>query len=352
MFTAIGGSGAIFGLDRWGLGPLGAQPLLLLIGLATEAVIGGLPGVWRRVPHPVALLGRLIALLDRQLNREARSEISRRTRGLLIAVLLIVLAGLLGWTIQAAARAMPYGWLIELAVIVILLASRSLFDHVRAVAFALNKGGLAAGRAAVRHIVGRDVDRLDEYGVARAAIESCAENFSDAVVAPTFWYLLLGLPGLLIYKTVNTMDSMIGYRTPRHQAFGRAAARIDDGMNVIPARLAGLMIVFAACFTPGASPVRAWRTMLRDHGNHASPNSGWPEAAMAGALGLALAGPRPYHGEIKPAPWIGDGVARVTPADIRRALYLYGVACLINLGFVAGFAFLSAAADSLFTAHD
>lgn len=342
MLAAIGGSGAIIGADPWRWALLGAQPLLLLIGLVIEAVIGGLPGLWRRVPHPVALLGRLIALLDRQLNREARSAASRRTRGLLVAVLLIVAAGLLGWAIQVAARTAPYGWLIELAAIVILLASRSLFDHVRAVATALDKGGLVAGRAAVRHIVGRDVDRLDEYGVARAAIESCAENFSDAVVAPSFWYLLLGLPGLLIYKTVNTMDSMIGYRTPRHQAFGQAAARIDDALNVIPARLAGLMIVFAACFTPGGSPVRAWRTMLRDHGNHASPNSGWPEAAMAGALGLALAGPRPYHGALKPAPWIGDGVARATPSDIRRALYLYGVACLINIGLVAAFAFLMA----------
>jgi adenosylcobinamide-phosphate synthase len=352
MVAVIGGSGAIFGADPWGWGLLGAQPLLLLIGLVTEAVIGGLPGLWHRVPHPIALLGRLIAFFDRQLNRETRSAASRRRRGLAVAILLIVLAGLLGWAIQAGARTQPYGWLMELAVIVILLASRSLFDHVRAVITALNTGGLVAGRAAVRHIVGRDVEKLDEYGVARAAIESCAENFSDAVVAPSFWYLLLGLPGLLIYKTVNTMDSMIGYRTPRHQAFGMAAARIDDGMNFIPARLAGLMIVLAACFAPGASPIRAWRTMWRDHSNHASPNSGWPEAAMAGALGLALAGPRPYHGELKAAPWIGDGMARAMPADIRRALYLYGVACLISLGLVAAFAFLVAAAELSFTEHE
>lgn len=343
MLSAIGGSGQA--LDPGGLGLLAAQPLLLLIGLVAEATVGGLPWLWRAVPHPVALLGRVIAWFDRQLNRESRGEVSRRARGLAVAVFLIAAAGLLGWALQHLARGLPFGWVIELAVITVLLAQRSLFDHVRAVAVALDHGGVAAGREAVRHIVGRDVALLDEHGVARAAIESAAENFSDAVVAPVLWYLLLGLPGLLIYKTVNTMDSMIGYRTPRHDAFGKAAARIDDALNYIPARLAALMIVLAAAPTPGASPGRAWRILLRDGGHHASPNSGRPEAAMAGALGLALAGPRPYHGEIKPAPWIGEGVARATSRDIRRALYLYAVAGVINLGMVAGFALLVAWGD-------
>lgn len=345
MLAAIGGSGQSF--DLWGVGLLAAQPVLLFLGLLIEALIGGLPGLWRNVPHPVALLGRLIALLDRQLNREQRSEPNRRARGIIVAVTLIALAGSLGVLLQTAARELPFGWILELAVIIVLLASRNLFDHVRAVAVALDRGGVAAGREAVRHIVGRDVAMLDEYGVARAAIESSAENFSDAVVAPTVWYLLLGLPGLLIYKTVNTMDSMIGYRTPRHEAFGKAAARIDDVLNFVPARLAALMIVFAAAFTPGGSPRRAWSTLVRDGGNHASPNSGRPEAAMAGALGLALAGPRPYHGAMKPAPWIGKGVARATARDIRRALYVYMVANVINLLMVAGFAWLVATGDRI-----
>jgi adenosylcobinamide-phosphate synthase len=339
LLAAVGGSAQSF--DPWGLGLLLAQPMLLFIALVIEAVIGGLPGVWRRVPHPVALLGRLIALLDRQLNRENRSAANRRARGVIVAVVLIVLAGLIGGLLQYAARNLPYGWVLELVVITVLLASRSLYDHVRAVARALDRGGVTAGRDAVRHIVGRDVALLDEYGVARAAIESSAENFSDAVVAPSIWYLLLGLPGLLIYKTVNTMDSMIGYRTPRHEAFGKAAARIDDVMNFFPARLAALMIVWAAAFTPGASPYRAWRTLRRDGYKHASPNAGRPEAAMAGALGLALAGPRPYHGVMKPSPWIGDGVARATAGDIRRALYVYAVAGVINLGMVAFFTLLA-----------
>ena len=376
MLAAIGGSGQSF--DLWGVGLLAAQPVLLFLGLLIEALIGGLPGLWRNVPHPVALLGRLIALLDRQLNREQRSEPNRRARGIIVAVTLIALAGSLGVLLQTAARELPFGWILELAVIIVLLASRNLFDHVRAVAVALDRGGVAGGRRAgrpiggravamrdekgggarggggggagregVRHIVGRDVAMLDEYGVARAAIESSAENFSDAVVAPTVWYLLLGLPGLLIYKTVNTMDSMIGYRTPRHEAFGKAAARIDDVLNFVPARLAALMIVFAAAFTPGGSPRRAWSTLLRDGGNHASPNSGRPEAAMAGALGLALAGPRPYNGAMKPAPWIGKGVARATARDIRRALYVYMVANVINLLMVAGFAWLVATGDRI-----
>jgi adenosylcobinamide-phosphate synthase len=346
---SAGGSGQI--LDPWGLGLLMAQPLLLLIALAIEGVIGGLPRLWRRVPHPIALLGRLIAFFDRRLNREDRSPASRRTRGIIVAVFLIALASAIGGALQFVARNLLYGWVIELGVLIVLLSGRSLFDHVRAVAVALDRGGLAAGRDAVRHIVGRDVAQLDEHGVARAAIESAAENFSDAVVAPVCWYLLLGLPGLLIYKTVNTMDSMIGYRTPRHAAFGMAAARTDDALNFIPARLSALMIVAAAAFTPGGSPRRAWRTLLRDGGNHASPNSGRPEAAMAGALGLALAGPRPYHGAWKHAPWIGDGLARATAADILRALFLYAVASLLNFGLVACFAFMTAVAAGAFSAQ-
>jgi len=205
---------------------------------------------------------------------------------------------------------------------------------VKAVADGLRDGGLAGGRAAVSMIVGRDPDSLDGPGVARAAIESCAENFSDGVVAPVFWYVVLGLPGIMVYKTVNTLDSMIGHRSERYRAFGWASARFDDLLNLVPARLAGVLIAAAALATRGARPGAALRTMLRAAGKHRSPNAGWPEAAMAGALGLALAGPRRYGTEVVRDPWIGDGRAQAGEADIRAALRVMVTACAMGAGCV------------------
>ena len=218
----------------------------------------------------------------------------------------------------------------------LLIAQRSLFDHVRAVARGLDKHGLAGGRAAVAMIVGRDPETLDDHGVSRAAIESLAESFSDGVVAPVFWYLLFGLPGLLVYKAVNTMDSMIGYRTPRHDAFGRTAARLDDVMNYVPARIAAALIVLASVFVPRGRPASAFRVMARDGGQHRSPNAGWPEAAMAGALGVALSGPRSYQGKMTAQPWVGgEFSAQIGTGEIRRGLYLFVVACLLEAVIVA-----------------
>jgi adenosylcobinamide-phosphate synthase len=190
----------------------------------------------------------------------------------------------------------------------------------------------------VAHIVGRDVQALDEHGVSRAAVETCAESYGDGVVAPAFWYLVLGLPGLLAYKTINTMDSMIGHDEPRYRAFGMAAARLDDAANWLPTRLAGVLLSMAGLFVPGASARNGVRIMLRDHAKHRSPNAGWTEAAAAGALGLALLGPRRYDGEVADAPWLGDGSARATATDIRRGLYLYVVACVLLGAIVAGLA--------------
>ena len=188
---------------------------------------------------------------------------------------------------------------------------------------ALAQGGVPAGREAVRHIVGRDPASLDRHGVARAAIESLAENFGDGVVAPVFWYLVLGLPGLFAYKAANTLDSMIGHRTPHYRAFGWAAARFDDLLNLAPARLGGLLLAAAALFARDARPDRALWVMLRDARKHRSPNAGWPEGAMAGALGLALAGPRRYAEGMVSDPWVGDGTARAGVGDIARALRLF-----------------------------
>jgi adenosylcobinamide-phosphate synthase len=222
-----------------------------------------------------------------------------------------------------------------------LLAQRSLFDHVRRVRDAFRDGGLPSARQAVSMIVGRNPDTLDEAGVCRAAIETTAENFSDGVTAPAFWYLIAGLPGIVIFKAVNTADSMIGHRTPRHEAFGWAAARLDDGLNIVPARLSGLILVVAAMLT-GADARGAWRAMWRDAGRHRSPNAGWSEAAMGGALGLALAGPRQYASGLVEDVWMNAGCSPdARPGDIARALRLFAAACAVQIVIIAGLAVAS-----------
>jgi adenosylcobinamide-phosphate synthase len=313
----------------------GADPLLLLLAaLAVDALFGDMPAIFRRIPHPIVLAGRAIAFFDRKLNREVRSERSRRERGIITVVVLVGGAALLGLLVQRACRGSLPGAAVEVLVITLLVAQRSLFDHVAAVARALHRGGLAGGREAVRHIVGRDPMSLDMHGVARAAIESLAENFSDGVVAPVFWFLLFGLPGLFAYKMANTLDSMIGHRTPRYRSFGWAAARLDDVLNTVPAPLSGFLLVTAAVFTKRGRPGHALSIMLRDGRKHHSPNAGWPESAMAGALDLALAGPRRYPEGLVADPWLGDGSARAATSDVTRALQLYRLACLIEGGLL------------------
>jgi adenosylcobinamide-phosphate synthase len=220
-------------------------------------------------------------------------------------------------------------------VIAVLLAQRSLYDHVLAVAHALEDGGLTAAREAVAHIVGRDVGALDEAGVARAAIESLAENFSDAVVAPIFWLVLAGLPGIALYKAINTADSMIGHRTARHTDFGWAAARLDDLVNLPASRLAALLLIAASVLRRDGSARRAWRTVRRDAAKHRSPNAGYPEAAMAGTLDLSLAGPRAYGGVAVEDALMGDGRREAEAKDIDRALALYRSADAILVALVA-----------------
>ena len=314
-----------------------ADPMLpLVVGLSIDALFGDMPAVFRHIPHPVVLAGRAIAFLDRKLNREIRGEAARRARGIVTVTLLVGGAAMLGFAIEQLCRGRPLGAVVEALLIAVLVAQRSLYDHVAAVAGALDTGGLAAGRAAVRQIVGRDPMSLDAHGVARAAIESLAENFSDGVVAPVFWYLLLGLPGLFAYKMANTLDSMIGHRTQRYRSYGWAAARFDDLLNLVPAPISGLLLVAAAVFAKNSRPDHALAIMLRDGRKHHSPNAGWPESAMAGALGLALAGPRRYPEGLVTDPWLGDGNARAATSDIARALHLYRLACLIEGGLILG----------------
>ncbi len=268
-------------------------------------------------------MGRLIAILDRDLNKENRSGGSRRMAGAFALLIGISIAAVVCYILQRRLLALPFGTFAVAILACTLIAQRSLYDHVARVAAALETSGIAAGREAVSHIVGRDPDALDEAGIARAAIESLAENFSDGVVAPAFWLAAAGLPGIAVFKTINTADSMIGHRTARHRAFGYAAARLDDLVNLPASRLSALLIVAAAATSSGASVAAAWRAVLRDAALHRSPNAGYPEAAMAGALGLALAGPRVYGGVPIDDACMGDGRREATPADIRAALSLY-----------------------------
>ncbi|KST58201.1 cobalamin biosynthesis protein CobD [Methylobacterium sp. GXS13] len=306
---------------------------ILALALGIEAASGYPDALYRAIGHPVTWIGRLISGLERGLNRG--SEGRRRGAGCLALVLLLAGTGLPAWALTGLALwAGPLPALLLLGLLCASLpAQRSLNDHVAAVETALRGGGLQAGRRAVAMIVGRDPDQLDAPAVCRAAIESLAENFSDGIVAPSFWIGCLGLPGGALYKAINTADSMIGHRTPRYAAFGWAAARLDDLVNLPASRLAGLLIVGAALLR-GADARGALRAMARDAGRHRSPNAGWPEAAMAGALGLRLAGPRVYDGTLVPDAHMGDGRAEATADDIARALTLYRTACLIQGGLV------------------
>ena len=312
--------------------------LAAVAALLIEALIGYPDGVTRRVGHPVMWMGALIDLLDRGLNRQAWTACSRRGAGALAVLILILLVAVPAFVLERGLHALPFGAIGVALAGSTLIAQRSLYDHVARVADALDRDGLAAGRAAVSHIVGRDPDRLDAAGVARAAIESLAENFSDAVVAPALWLIVGGLAGGAVYKVINTADSMIGHRTPRHQAFGWAAARLDDLVNLPASRLAALLIVAAAALSPRLSTraaAAAWAALRRDAARHRSPNAGYPEAATAGALGLKLAGPRFYGGiRVVDAP-MGDGRWEATATDIRAALALYQRADAILIALVA-----------------
>ncbi len=295
--------------------------------------------MYRALGHPVTWMGAWLAALDRGLNRPAWSFARRRAAGVLALLALLGATAAVAVPLQGAFGGSWPG-LLALAVIAASLpAQRSLHDHVGAVALALERDGLAAGRRAVGMIVGRDTAVLDEAGVARAAIESLAENFSDGIVAPALWLALGGLPGCALYKAANTADSMVGHRSERYRAFGWAAARFDDLVNLPASRLAALWILFA-CPLAGGSAAGAWRAVRRDASRHRSPNAGWPEAAMAGALGLRLAGPRAYGGEMVEDSVMGDGRRDADAADIRRALALYRAACAVQVGVLAALSVL------------
>ena len=307
---------------------------ILALALLLEAVAGYPDRLYRAVGHPVTWIGRLIAALERGLNRG--SAAGRRLGGILALVLLLTVTAAVSLALTALAALVGQG--VGAVLLALLAASlpaqRSLFVHVRRVSAALRTEGLAGGRRAVSMIVGRNPDSLDEAAVCRAAIESLAENFSDGIVAPAFWIGAGGLTGGALYKAINTADSMIGHRTPRYEAFGWASARLDDIVNLPASRLTALLLVVSAALSRDVSATGAWRAIRRDAGRHRSPNAGWPEAAMAGALGLRLAGPRIYGATRVEDAWMGDGRPDAGPDDIVRALKLYRTACALQFTLV------------------
>ncbi len=372
---------------------------LAFFALIIELMVGYPDRLVRAIGHPVIWIGKLIDLLDRALNRTGREasfdvsvpsqsaqlkttsslegEVGLRSnpgggygstgntplptpppqggrektleygphsisvdhfRGVIAVVVLLAVVGVAALALQSALLLLPFGFIAVALAASSLIAQRSLYDHVARVAASLETGGVEAGRNAVSHIVGRDTAALDEAGIARAAIESLAENFSDGVVAPALWLAVGGLPGAALYKAVNTADSMIGHRTPRYAHFGWAAARLDDLLNLPASRLSSLLLAAAAALTSGVSVANAWQAIRRDAPRHRSPNAGYPEAAMAGALGLKLAGPRVYGGVAVDDAFMGDGRSGATAADIRAALALYRRADALLIAIVGALA--------------
>ncbi|SMQ59418.1 adenosylcobinamide-phosphate synthase [Devosia lucknowensis] len=298
------------------------DPLISPLALALERQVGYPQKLVDTIGHPVMWFGKLIGFCDTRLNTSARTPAQRKLAGVVALGLLLLSVLIVTTGIRTILSWLPLGWLLEMLLATVFLAQKELGRAVAAVADAL-RTSLAAGREAVSHVVGRDPATLDEPGVARAAIETLAESTSDGVVAPWFFLLLLGLPGIALYKAVNTADSMVGHLNDRYRDYGWAAARLDDVLNWIPARFTAVLVTAACFFVPGASPGKAWAIARRDARKHDSPNAGWPEAAFAGALNFRLGGPRSYDGELVDLPAFGDGRSGLGPSDIMLALLLY-----------------------------
>jgi len=297
--------------------------MLMLIAWAVEAVFGWPDWLYRRVRHPVVWFGVLVGVLEKLLNRQTWPHWTRYLLGAASSLLAITLVAGLALMVAQALSDSWAGFAVQAVIASSLLASRSLYQHVASVAAPLSAGDLSAARKAVSLIVGRDPTRLDEAGIARASIESLAENASDGVIATLFWGAFFGLPGIAAYKAINTLDSIIGHRNERYAAFGGFAARLDDAVNIFPARLTGFLIAVAS------ASLNALKIMVRDARKHRSPNAGWPEAAMAGALGVRLSGPRIYGDRCSEEPWLNRGARDPCSTDISRALRLYILALIV-----------------------
>ena len=305
--------------------------LVLILAIIVDAVAGDPRWLYSRIPHPIVVIGHQIELLDRFLNQTHYSPVTRKLLGVISILIIVSSAWLVGWLISWSCNQVSFGVVLQALIVSIFLAQNSLYQHVASVAKACKADDLIDARSQISHIVGRDPNSLDQRAIGRAAIESLSENFSDGVVAPIFWYVVGGLPALIAYKALNTSDSMIGYLTDKYADFGWCAARFDDAANFIPARLSAFIITIAAFIIPSATGNRAFTTAIRDAKNHKSKNAGWPEAAMAGALGIKIAGPRNYDGILVEDAWMGDGIANVDASHIFMALRIYCVACILNV---------------------
>ncbi len=300
--------------------------MLMMAAWAIESLCGYPAWLYRRIRHPVVWMGALVEHFEQALNRNKLTPAKRYGYGMVATLVTVASAAAAGHAVSAPLTAPILGLVVEAAIASSLIASRSLYEHVTAVAAALDQNDMAAARTAVARIVGRRTEDLSSAGIAGAALESLAENTSDGVVAPLFWGALFGLPGMAAYKAINTLDSIIGHRDQRHAAFGGFAARLDDVANLLPARLTALLIAIASI------RIAAFNIMLRDGRKHRSPNAGWPESAMAGALGVRLAGPRRYGGTVSGDPWLNAEARVPQPQDLRLGLALYiRTACLAAL---------------------
>ena len=310
------------------------NPAIAAAAFLLELAFGYPDWLYRRIRHPVSWIAALLNALEQTLNRPDWSFALRRVAGAAALVAVLLTAGLVANALDRPIGQTAWSFCCRIVLVAVLLAPRTLRDHVAAVALALAKDGLQAGRITVSCIVGRDSNRLDESGVCRAAIESLAENFSDGVIAPLLWYLVGGLTGIVLYKAINTADSLIGHHSEQFEAFGWAAARLDDVVNLPASRLTALLIAVAASITDLKAGIQAASVAWRDARLHRSPNAGWPEAAMAGALGIALGGPRVYDGRIANDPWLGKDGKGTTLADLRHALRLYERALVMTVSLL------------------
>ena len=319
--------------------------IALLVAIVLDALLGEPDWVWRKVPHPVVWFGNAIGWFDRRFNKpNEQSPFAGRSIGLVIILFLAGSGGAMAWILQDALISLGWAGFALLAILSsVLIAQKSLYDHVLAVQKPLAANDIESARYAVSMIVGRETDRLEQDGVARAAIESLAENFSDGIVAPIFWFVLFGFPGLVVYKIVNTADSMIGHKNERYMWFGWASARLDDLLNLAPARLTMLLLLLSPFKTSAgqqsSSTSAVWKAIIKDAPKHRSPNAGWPESATAGRLGIALSGPRYYGAELVDEPFVNDGgKVDIGATEISDALKLYRSSLIVQFLAIAAIA--------------